>query len=57
MLRLDGLRGDLQKATAGETVTTVATRWGFTHFGQLGRDYKNLFGELPSQTLKQKTLS
>jgi AraC family ethanolamine operon transcriptional activator len=54
MLRLDGLRGDLLAADHHETVTTIATRWGFTHFGQLGRDYKKLFGELPSQALRSR---
>lgn len=53
MMRLDGVRGDLIAADQGETVTAIATRWGFTHFGQLGRDYKKLFGKLPSQTLQQ----
>ena len=28
----------------------VAHRWGFWHMGQFARDYRRLFGELPSET-------
>ena len=52
-LRLQGLREDLLKAGPGSTVTQLAGNWGFTHFGQLSVDYRNLFGDNPSTTLKQ----
>ncbi|MFA7279461.1 MAG: AraC family transcriptional regulator [Sterolibacterium sp.] len=36
-----------------EKVTNVAMRWGFTHLGFFARDYKKMFGELPSETLRK----
>jgi AraC family ethanolamine operon transcriptional activator len=51
MLRLDGLRMDLLAAAPDQTITRLATDWGYTHFGQLARDYRKLFGESPSDTL------
>ena len=36
------------------TVAVEALNWGFWHFGEFSRAYKNCFGELPSQTLRRK---
>ena len=33
-------------------ITKVALEHGFTHFSRFSRDYKDLFGELPSSTMK-----
>ncbi len=53
-LRLHRARDELRKAKNGSTtVTDVAMNWGFWHFGEFSRAYKNCFGEVPSQTLKQ----
>jgi AraC family ethanolamine operon transcriptional activator len=30
----------------------VAARWGFWHFSQFSADYRRMFGELPSETLR-----
>jgi hypothetical protein len=35
-------------------VTAEALRWGFWHFGDFSRAYKDCFGELPSDTLRRK---
>jgi AraC-like DNA-binding protein len=34
------------------TVTEIATQFGVWHFGRMAQDYRFLFGELPSQTLR-----
>jgi AraC family ethanolamine operon transcriptional activator len=51
-VRLQGLRRDLRDAAPrADTILRLAARWGFWHMGHLGRDYKWLFGETPSETL------
>lgn len=51
--RLNGVRRDLKQAAVSETIGDIAARWGFWHLGQFAKDYKGVFGELPSETLKQ----
>jgi transcriptional regulator GlxA family with amidase domain len=54
-LRLHRVRQALLAATQGSTtVTTEALNWGFWHFGEFSRAYKECFGELPSETLRRK---
>jgi AraC family transcriptional regulator, ethanolamine operon transcriptional activator len=36
------------------TVTAIATQFGVWQFGRLARDYRLLFGELPSETLRYR---
>lgn len=36
------------------TVTDVAARWHFWHFGRFSVDYRKLFGESPSETLNKR---
>jgi AraC family ethanolamine operon transcriptional activator len=51
-LRLNGVRRALRQASPGVTVQDIASHWGFWHLSQFAQDYKHLFGELPSATLK-----
>jgi AraC-like DNA-binding protein len=54
-LRLHRARQALLAATHGSTtVSAVALDWGFWHFGDFSRAYKECFGELPSDTLRRK---
>jgi AraC family ethanolamine operon transcriptional activator len=54
-LRLHRVRQALLAATHGSTtVSAVALDWGFWHFGEFSRAYKECFGELPSDTLRRK---
>jgi len=54
-LRMHRVRQALQDGTHGTTtVSTEALNWGFWHFGEFSRAYRNCFGELPSETLRRK---
>lgn len=50
-LRLNGARRALRQAGPGDSVSGIAARWGFLHFGWFSVDYHKLFGERPSDTL------
>ena len=50
--RFEKVRDALRRAQPGESVSQVATRWGFCHFGRFAGEYRKRFGESPSQTLK-----
>ncbi|MBP1596917.1 MAG: transcriptional regulator EutR [Acidobacteria bacterium] len=53
-LRLHRVRRALLAATHGSaTVSALALDWGFWHFGDFSRAYKDCFGELPSETLRR----
>ncbi|MDE8652018.1 AraC family transcriptional regulator [Novosphingobium album (ex Liu et al. 2023)] len=52
-VRLERARDDLRNAAPGESVTVIACRWGFYQFGRFAAQYKRMFGELPSETLRQ----
>ncbi|MEQ9622008.1 MAG: helix-turn-helix domain-containing protein [Coleofasciculus chthonoplastes F1-TOW-03] len=52
--RLNGVSRALKKADSKtETVMGVALKWGFWSAGHFSRDYKEMFGESPSQTLRR----
>lgn len=51
-VRLRHVRDDLLAGIPGTTVKEVATRWGFNHLGRFSGQYGRLFGELPSETLR-----
>ena len=50
--RLNGVRRSLVQAKNGQAVSDIAAQWGFWHLSQFSKDYKQLFGEQPSQTLE-----
>lgn len=53
-LRLNRVRVQLLRPDhASVTVTQVASYWHFWHLGRFSKDYQQLFGELPSTTLKR----
>ena len=54
-LRLHRVRKALLAATPGSTtVSAQALTWGFWHFGEFSRAYRECFGELPSETLQRR---
>jgi AraC family ethanolamine operon transcriptional activator len=53
-LRLNGVRRALRHASVEDSVQDLAARWGFWHLSQFAQDYKRLFGELPSATLRSE---
>ncbi|QXI36340.1 helix-turn-helix domain-containing protein [Pseudomonas xantholysinigenes] len=50
--RLNGARRDLLREE-GVTVAEVAMRWSFWHLGRFSESYRQLFRELPSETLRR----
>ena len=47
--RNDLLRGDIQS----DKIVEIASGWGFTHMGQFSTDYRQMFAEKPSETLRR----
>lgn len=50
--RLERVRTALSDGSA-DSVTDAALRWGIPHLGRLSGDYRQAFGESPSQTLRR----
>ncbi|MDE1165857.1 MAG: helix-turn-helix domain-containing protein [Pseudomonas sp.] len=55
-LRLNAVRRELRTGTQLQGVQQVAARWGFWHLSRFSSDYRTLFGECPSQTLRRAEL-
>lgn len=54
--RLHGVRRGLLEAQPGDaTISGLAASWGFLNPGHFARDYRRLFGELPSATLSRRS--
>ncbi len=49
--RLGAVRHELVSCSPDQSISDVANSYGFWHMGQLARDYKAFFGELPTQTI------
>ena len=52
--RLKQARARLQSGDLGISVTAIALSCGFHNLGHFARDYRALFGELPSETLARQ---
>lgn len=53
-MRLDRVRRDLRAAGRGPvSIGDIAARWGFWHWSRFANEYRALFGELPSETLRR----
>jgi transcriptional regulator GlxA family with amidase domain len=52
--KLKSLREELANGKAVRNVTEVALDHGFTHLGRFSSDYRKMFGELPSETLRRR---
>lgn len=54
VVRLNRVRDELLAARGGSRVllSQIAARWGFWHASQFTRQYRALFGERPSETLR-----
>ena len=51
--RMNNVRKQLRKAKPGKgAISEIARLHGFWHMGQFSADYKKIFAELPSETLK-----
>lgn len=55
LVKLERARSDLLSASAGTTVTSIASRWGFEQFGRFAGLYRQRYNETPSQTLRRTT--
>ena len=52
-MRLNGARREIRRQTDERApVADIAARWGFWHPSRFSAEYRSLFGELPSATLK-----
>lgn len=52
-IRMQRARHDLQsQSDRRTTVTEVALNWGFAHLGRFTAEYRRMFGESPSETLR-----
>jgi AraC-like DNA-binding protein len=53
-IRLNAVHRELRRAEPSVLISDIANRWDFWHMGQFAADYRRLFGELPSQTIRRR---
>lgn len=52
--RFQKVRDALTQAEPDEGVTTIVLNWGFSHLGRFAIEYRQRFGEKPSDTLRRR---
>lgn len=52
-VRMEEVRNGLTQPNDNTSVSAEASRWGFLHFGRFSGEYRRLYGELPSETLRR----
>ncbi|MCY0966177.1 AraC family transcriptional regulator [Parathalassolituus penaei] len=52
--KLNAIHRDLSSNPSIRNVTEAALEYSFTHLGRFSSDYRKVFGELPSDTLKRR---
>ncbi len=58
LLKLNNVHQELKTSDYNEAkVSKIANKWGFSHMGRFSAYYKELFGENPSQTLKNSEVN
>lgn len=53
LIRLNAAHRDLLNNNSNSCVQDIATKWGFLHLSRFASEYKTLFKELPSETLRK----
>jgi AraC family ethanolamine operon transcriptional activator len=53
-MRLNQVRRSILAARSSVRITEIGMRWGFLHMPQFSKDYRALFGELPSETVRRQ---
>lgn len=56
-LRLNAVHKLMKAESATANITEISSEFNFWHMGQFSKDYKRLFGKLPSQTVAEATIS
>lgn len=51
--RLKQVRQAIARSGSAKYVSTIALDWGFNHLGRFSSQYRQMFGELPSETAKR----
>ncbi|WP_244139373.1 helix-turn-helix transcriptional regulator [Burkholderia vietnamiensis] len=51
--RLEAVRREILEDRSAGNLSSIALSWGLSHLGRFSSDYKALFGETPSETVKR----
>jgi AraC family transcriptional regulator, ethanolamine operon transcriptional activator len=57
LTRLNNVRRELKLLGQSKPISVIAANWGFWHAGQFTKDYTQLFGENPSQTIANNLIA